>query len=122
MNNNYNKNIGNYGEEVAAYFLFKKGFSILFRNFRSKRGEIDIICKKKGVIYFIEVKTVARETGYSPYDNVSREKIRKINTTIKYFFSMNIRYLSTDYKIGVIAIYLERFHVKRIEYLDNVIQ
>ncbi len=50
------KDIGNLGEILAVKVLLNKNFKIINKNFRSKRGEIDIICSKDNVISFVEVK------------------------------------------------------------------
>ena len=41
------QNIGEIGEELAALFHMKQGFTILERNYTQKWGEIDIIAKKR---------------------------------------------------------------------------
>ena len=51
-----NKAIGNLGEDIAVSYLEKNKFTILERNYRYKRCEIDIIAEKDNCIYFIEVK------------------------------------------------------------------
>ena len=50
---------GRQGEEDAYFYLRKKGYVIVARNFRSPhhRGEIDLIGWDKDVLCFIEVKT-----------------------------------------------------------------
>lgn len=48
--------IGNLGEEVAVDFLKKRGYTILERNWRFSRAEIDIICKFGDILVFVEVK------------------------------------------------------------------
>jgi putative endonuclease len=50
---------GRRGEEDAYFYLRKKGYVIVARNFRSPhhRGEIDLIGWDKDVLCFIEVKT-----------------------------------------------------------------
>jgi Holliday junction resolvase-like predicted endonuclease len=58
---------GDIGEEVACKYLENKGFSVMERNYLRKWGEIDIIAQKdiNGAkrLYFIEVKTVSRESS-----------------------------------------------------------
>ncbi len=66
-----NIKIGVLGEDIACMFLVKHNFEIICRNYRKKWGEIDIIAKKKGVLHFIEVKTLSRELDN--HENVSRE-------------------------------------------------
>lgn len=51
------KTIGTAGEEYIAQALLQKGFNILERNYRHRCGEIDLICRKKDLIIFVEVKT-----------------------------------------------------------------
>ena len=58
--------LGIKGEQKAELFLHNKGFSILERNWRYKKNEIDIIVKNDKYIVVVEVKT--RTTGY--YDDI----------------------------------------------------
>ena len=53
---------GEIGENIAVKFLMKHNFSIIERNYTKKWGEIDIIAEKSNKLYFIEVKSVSRET------------------------------------------------------------
>src|SRR5690348_18512711 len=50
---------GRRGEEDAYFYLRKRGYVMVARNFRSSRrkGEIDLIGWDKDVLCFIEVKT-----------------------------------------------------------------
>ena len=54
--------IGEIGENMAVKFLVKHGFSILDRNYTKKWGEIDIVAEKNNKLYFVEVKSVSRQT------------------------------------------------------------
>jgi putative endonuclease len=53
--------LGNTGEDLAAEYLTKTGYKILFRNWKWGRNEIDIIATKDDIIAFVEVKTRTRE-------------------------------------------------------------
>ncbi|MFW5730142.1 MAG: YraN family protein [Desulfonatronovibrionaceae bacterium] len=48
---------GRFGEEIASSYLQEKGYKILDRNWRCRKGELDIICTRSGKIIFVEVKT-----------------------------------------------------------------
>ncbi|MBO6093244.1 MAG: YraN family protein [Oscillospiraceae bacterium] len=57
MDNKTNKqNLGSFGEDAAAAFLSKKGFTILQRNFSFRLGEIDLIASEGEYLAFVEVK------------------------------------------------------------------
>ena len=60
------RQLGTDYEDIACDYLQKAGYVILDRNFRSKKGEIDIIAKEKNVIVFVEVKfRQSNSYGYS---------------------------------------------------------
>ena len=60
------RQLGTDYEDIASDYLQKAGYVILERNFRSKKGEIDIIAKEKNVIVFVEVKfRQSNSYGYS---------------------------------------------------------
>lgn len=49
--------LGEQGEKLAANFLQAAGYTILARNWRVNRAEVDIIAEKAGTLVFVEVKT-----------------------------------------------------------------
>jgi putative endonuclease len=76
---------GRRGEEDAYFYLRRRGYVMVARNFRTARhhGEIDLIGWDKDVLCFIEVKT--RTTGdVKPAEAaVDREKRRAIRTVVR---------------------------------------
>ncbi len=77
--------IGEIGENVAVKFLVKHGFTVLDRNYTKKWGEIDIVAEKDKKIYFVEVKSVNRETpgDYRPEDNMHPKKLQRLARVIQ---------------------------------------
>jgi putative endonuclease len=55
--NTRRRELGRLGEELAAAHLARLGFSVLARNARTRRGEIDLIAFDGQVMVFAEVKT-----------------------------------------------------------------
>jgi putative endonuclease len=73
------KTLGKKGEDIAAAFLEKKGYNILFRNYKCSFGEIDIIAKHKKTLSFIEVKTRSTKKYGLPQEAVTPAKQAKIS-------------------------------------------
>ena len=76
------KNTGRGGEEAACLFIIRKGYRILEKNYRRKWGEINIIAEKGGIVRFVEVKAVSRESeDYRPEELLHVSKLRKVART-----------------------------------------
>ena len=79
------KEFGNTGEDIATEYLEKQGYIILERNFYCKQGEIDIIAKDKNEVVFVEVKSRS-DVGYGlPSEAVTKQKIKHLCRTARYF-------------------------------------
>lgn len=51
------RTLGALGERLAAEHLVRRGFRILERNYRTRRGELDIVAFDGRTLAFCEVKT-----------------------------------------------------------------
>ncbi len=51
--------VGLDGEEAACAELLRRGYEILARRYRTRRGEIDIVARHGRTVIFVEVKTRA---------------------------------------------------------------
>jgi len=69
---------GRDSEALAAEYLAEKGYEILERNYRTPRGEIDIIAKDGDTIVFVEVKSARTNHFGHPKSAVTLQKQRKI--------------------------------------------
>lgn len=70
---------GERGEEAAARHLRRAGYKILVRRFKSRYGEIDLVCRQGEWLVFVEVKTRADEQFGAPSTAVDREKQRHLS-------------------------------------------
>jgi putative endonuclease len=78
---------GRDGEEQAASFLVSRGYKIVERNYRTSRGEIDIIARHKGVLVFIEVKSRKNSYFGAPSEAVDYKKQRRIRNTARHYLA-----------------------------------
>jgi putative endonuclease len=73
--------LGRKGESIAAAYLRKNGYRVLYKNFRSKRGgEIDLVCRDCGAktLVFVEVKTRATDAFGPPHYAVTLKQQDRI--------------------------------------------
>ncbi|MDQ6939028.1 MAG: YraN family protein [Verrucomicrobiota bacterium] len=71
---------GTRGEKLAARYLRKHGYKILYRNFRGRRGgEIDIVCRDGDTLVFVEVKTRTSEDFGRPIETIRSEQRQRIS-------------------------------------------
>jgi putative endonuclease len=71
--------LGRHGEDLAARFLKKKGFSILARNVRSRYGEIDIIALDRGQTVFVEVRSLGASRWHLPEETIGAKKQQRLS-------------------------------------------
>lgn len=75
------KELGSWGEELAASFLRRKGYRILERNYSCRFGEIDLIASKGGYVCFVEVKLRKNADFAQAREFVTYAKQRRILTS-----------------------------------------
>ena len=98
------KDTGNYGEDKAARFLETNGYTIIQRNFRTRTGEIDIICQKNDFLVFVEVKTLPNGDLDTLSHVLNLTKQKKIIKTAKYFVQNHRQYSNGYIRFDVLAV------------------
>ena len=99
-----NENAGRFGEEMATKYLKDHNFKIMERNYRTKRGEIDIIAFRNGTLYFFEVKTRGVGSLIDPLEAVTMTKIERIKRAANFYLMENQKYQSLPCSFAVIGI------------------
>jgi putative endonuclease len=70
---------GRRGEDHALAYLQSKGYTLVARNFRYGRGELDLIVDAPdGTLVFVEVKSNRGSVSGRPLERVDGRKIRRL--------------------------------------------
>lgn len=70
--------LGVAGEDLAAEHLRRRGFTVLERNWRGSRGELDIIASLGRVLAIVEVKTRTSLDFGDPLAAVDARKLERL--------------------------------------------
>lgn len=130
-NKQQNKAIGDLGEQIATNYLKSHGFTILDTNYLKKWGELDIVAKNKGIVHFIEVKTLSygskallqkaiEDTHWRPEEQVHQFKLHQIGKALETWLSENC--WEGEWQIDVVAVRLVRDEkYATVKYIPNII-
>jgi putative endonuclease len=115
------KQLGRWGEDLAANHLTSAGCTILARNWRTRHGEIDIIARDGESIAFVEVKT-RRGTQFGlPEEALTPAKATRLTKLAQAYISEHELY-ETDWRIDLIAVQLDsRGRLLRLEHIPNAV-
>jgi len=70
--------LGRQGEELAAEYLIKLGYQILQRNYRTPRGEIDLLANQGDTLVIVEVKSRRSLLYGEGFESVTKAKQKKL--------------------------------------------
>ncbi len=76
MSTNYRS--GHDAEKVAAKYLKEHGFEIVELNWKTPACEIDIVAKKRAIIYFVEVKYRSSDRQGGGLDYITPKKLQQM--------------------------------------------
>lgn len=70
-------------EHLAAKFLRKNGYKVLYRNFKPTKygrgGQIDLVCRDEETLVFVEVKSLRNTELQRPLDHLKADQERRIS-------------------------------------------
>jgi putative endonuclease len=107
---------GAWGEDLALRYLIKRGYKLLERNYRTRRGEIDLIVRKDDTLVFVEVK-LRRGSGYGdPLEAVTPHKQNTLRSVAEHYLYTRKAQFDT-LRFDVIGILADRpeFRLDHIE-------
>jgi putative endonuclease len=116
------RDLGDFGERVAAAHLESKGYRVLATRFRVREGEVDIVAQRDGVVAFVEVKTRRGDAMGSAIEGVDAAKAQRLLVAAEAFGAAHPD-LPEERRIDVIAIDLDRGgRVLSVEHVENAVE
>ncbi|PIP29137.1 hypothetical protein CO134_03655 [Candidatus Kuenenbacteria bacterium CG_4_9_14_3_um_filter_39_14] len=101
------RTMGKKGEAIALNYLLAKGYKLIYENYYSRWGEIDLIVfdHQSGELVFVEVKTRSSDSFGHPEDAIDEYKLERLNKAAD-------RYLQKyeydgDYRFDCLAIEMD---------------
>jgi putative endonuclease len=97
------RTLGKEGEEIAAKYLRLLGYSVVGRNVRLGRGEIDLIMFDATTVVFVEVKSNRGRRFGAPEEMVTAAKQRQL-TLLATWYLQHRGWLGRPARFDVVAI------------------
>ena len=83
--------IGQQAEDKAARYLEKRGLLVLTRNFRCRGGEIDLICRDRNAVVFVEVRRRRNSDYGGAGASITLTKKRRIILAAQHYLLANAK-------------------------------
>ena len=109
---------GELGERAAKKFLQGQGLKFLAANFRSARGEIDLIFRDSDCLCFIEVKTRSSEEWSRPADAVDARKKKLLSQTALDYLRL-LKNPQVKFRFDIVEVLLADGAVREVRHLPN---
>ena len=108
--------LGKKGEQLAIDFLINNEYTILEKNYRYLKAEVDIIAQKDDTLVAVEVKTRTSAYFGNPQDFVNPKKIKLLTSAIDFYVNNND--LDVEVRFDIIAVITNKKETK-IEHLKD---
>jgi len=93
---------GKWGEDLAVAYLEKKGYTIVERDWKSGRRDIDIIALDDDVVVFVEVKTRRNRLYGEPEDAIDYYKLQNLQQAISHY--VKFKHIRQEIRFDIISI------------------
>jgi len=109
---------GRLGERAAKSHLKREGLKFLTANFRSERGEMDLIFRDQDCLVFVEVKARSSEDWSRPASAVNAERRRRLTRTALDYLRQ-LKNPSVKIRFDIVEVLLESGRVHEVRHLPN---
>ena len=109
---------GELGERAAKRHLKRNGLKFLVANFRSQRGEVDLVCRDKDCLVFVEVKTRSSEEWLRPAAAVNAERRRRLSRAALDYLRL-LKNPPVKIRFDIVEVLLLDGAVREVRHLPN---
>ena len=109
---------GEAGERAAKKFLQQSGLKFLAANFRSARGEVDLVFRDADCLVFVEVKTRSSEEWTRPAAAVDARKRKLLSQTALDYLKL-LKHPEVKFRFDIVEVLLTEGNVREIRHLPN---
>jgi putative endonuclease len=109
---------GELGERAAKKYLRGIGLKFLVANFRSDRGEIDLVCRDADCLVFVEVKTRSSEDWVRPAAAVNAHKRRLLSQCALDYLRL-LKNPPVKIRFDIVEVLLENGAVREVRHLPH---
>ncbi len=109
---------GTMGERAAKKFLKRAGMRFLTANFRSSRGEVDLVFRDGDCLVFVEVKTRSREDWTRPAAAVDAAKKLHLSQTALDYLKL-LKNPRVAFRFDIVEVLLHQDRVAEVRHLSN---
>jgi putative endonuclease len=102
--------LGRAGEDAAAAWYERRGYTVVARNWRCREGELDLVVTDGRHLVFVEVKTRATDRFGLPAEAVTLAKQRRLRGLAARFLA-NTGARASRLRFDVVAILAGRLEV-----------
>ena len=110
--------LGALGEKAARRHLKKAGLKFLTANFRSRRGEIDLVFRDGDCLVFVEVKTRSSEDWVRPAKAVDLRKKRLVSQYALDYLAL-LKRPEINIRFDIVEVLLNDGQVREVRHLPN---
>ena len=109
--------LGKWGEDIAANYLERLGYTILERDWKSGHRDLDIIAQEGDSVVFVEVKTRRNRLFTDPEIAVDYQKIRHLQQAANHY--IKYRHIDNDIRFDIITVVGTMNETPSIEHIKD---
>jgi putative endonuclease len=109
------------GERAAKKHLKRHGLKFLTANFRSGRGEVDLVFRDSDCLVFVEVKTRSSEEWLRPAAAVDKERRRRLSRAALDYLRL-LKNPQVKLRFDIVEVLLKDGAIREIRHLPNTFE